>query len=69
MHYLANYDAFKNYMDEEFEMPDKMVAILVRFLEQNQGVLSRSAREKAFSMLTEKEVQQIELTFTAIFGK
>lgn len=56
-------------MDEEFEMPDKMVAILVRFLEQNQGVLSRSAREKAFSMLTEKEVQQIELTFTAIFGK
>ncbi len=69
MHYLANYDAFKNYMDEEFEMPDKMVSVLVRFLEQNQGVLSRSVREKAFSMLTEKEVKQIELTYNAIFGK
>jgi hypothetical protein len=65
--YLANYDSFRNYLDEEFEMPDKLISTLVRFLEQNQGVLSKRAREKEFSMLSEKEVGQIEATYTSIF--
>jgi hypothetical protein len=58
----------KNYLDEEFEMPDRMVASLVRFLEQNQGVLSKRAREMEFSMLNEKEVWQIESAYAAIFN-
>jgi Fic family protein len=66
--YLTNYDSFKNYLDEEFEMPDRMVASLVRFLEQNQGVLSKRAREMEFVMLNEKEVRQIESTYAAIFN-
>jgi hypothetical protein len=41
----------------------------VRFLEQNQGVLSKRAREKEFNMLSEKEVKQIESTYAAIFMK
>jgi len=69
INYLANYDAFKDYMDEEFEMTDKLVSVLVRFLEQNQGVLSKRAREKEFSMLTEREVTRIESTYTEIFGR
>ena len=68
INYLANYDAFKAYMEEEFEMPDKLISVLVRFLEQNQGVLSKRAKEKEFSMLTEREVKQIESTYTEIFG-
>ena len=68
INYLANYDAFKAYMEEEFEMPDKLISALVRFLEQNQGVLSKRAKEKEFSMLTEREVKQIESTYTEIFG-
>lgn len=68
INYLANYDSFKAYMDEEFEMPDKLVSVMVRFLEQNQGVLSKRAREKEFSMLTETEVKRIESTYTEIFG-
>ncbi len=43
-------------------------AVLVRFLEQNQGVLSKRAKEKEFSMLTEREVKRIESTYTDIFG-
>ena len=68
INYLANYDAFKAYMEEEFEMPDKLISVLVRFLEQNQGVLSKRAKEKEFSMLTELEVKRIESTYTEIFG-
>jgi len=51
--YLAQYDEFKRFVDDEFEMPDKMVALLVRFLDQNNGILSKRAREKEFSALTE----------------
>jgi hypothetical protein len=69
INYLANYDEFKNYLDEEFEMPDKLVAILVRFLEQNNGVLSKRAKEKEFSALSPKEVKQIEDAYrTATFN-
>ena len=67
--YLANYDSFKNFLDQELEMPDKLVSALVRFLEQNQGILSKNAREKEFSILTEKEVKQIELEYKSIFIK
>ncbi|MEI8052713.1 MAG: Fic family protein [Bacteroidota bacterium] len=69
INYLANYDAFKNYLDDEFEMPDKLVSILVRFLEQNQGQLSKRGKEKEFNMLSEKEVKQIESMYASIFSK
>lgn len=65
--FLANYDSFKKYLEEEFEMPDKMVSTLVRFLEQNQGALSKRAREMEFAMLTDKEVKYIESTYATLF--
>jgi len=61
--YLESYDTFKRFLDDEFEMPDKVVALLVRFLEQNDGTLSQRARQKEFSALNEDEVQLIEDTF------
>ena len=68
INYLANYDAFKAYIEEEFEMPDKLISVLLRFLEQNQGVLTKRAKEKELSMLTEREVKRIESTYSEIFG-
>lgn len=65
--YLTKYDNFKRYLEEAFEMPDKMVAFLVRFLEQNNGELSKRAREKEFSALSEKEVSEIENQFRVVF--
>ena len=50
-------------------MPDKTVALLVRFLEQNHGILSKRARENEFNLLTEKEVVEIETQFVTIFNK
>ena len=65
--YFAEYDEFKRWVDDEFEMPDKMVALLVRFLYQNNGILSKSAREKEFSAMTEVEINQIETMYREVF--
>jgi Fic family protein len=67
INYLSNYDEFKIFIDDEFEMPDKMVAQLVRFLEQNNGQLSKRAKKKEFDDLSDKEVETIELQFQEIF--
>ncbi len=65
--YLSNYDSFKKYLDEEFEMPDKLIALLVLFLEQNNGLISKRACEKEFSMLEPHEIELIEAEFKSIF--
>ena len=41
-------------------MPDKMVSILLRFLEQNNGLLSNRALKKEFSGLKQEEIKDIE---------
>lgn len=58
--YLKKYDEMKSYLDDVFQMPDKTVALLIRFLEQNDGKLSKRAIEKEFSVLTEEEIKNIE---------
>ena len=65
--YLTQYDTFKKIMEDEYEMPDKFIALLVSFLGQNNGTLSKRAREKEFESLAEKEVQAIEKTYREIF--
>ena len=58
--YLQRYDAMKDWLDDKFQMPDKMVALLIHFLKQNNGRLSKRAKEKEFSELTNDEVIAIE---------
>jgi hypothetical protein len=65
--YLKKYDAFKQFLDHRYEMPDNMISLLVGFLEQGNGTLSARARKKEFSALTQKEVEEIETTFKEIF--
>ncbi len=65
--YLTKYDEFKKYLDDGFEMPDKMVALLVRFLEQNEGKISKRARSKEFRQLTDDEIADIEKNYAEIF--
>lgn len=67
--YLTHYDEFKEIIDDEFEMPDRLVATLVKFLEQNNGSLSKRAKDKEFSALSEKEVNYIEELYSEIFKK
>jgi hypothetical protein len=48
-------------------MPDKLVSMLVRFLEQNNETLSKRAWANEFSLLNETEVKEIENEFKKIF--
>jgi len=65
--YLQNYDQMKTWLDDNFEMPDKMVAMLIRFLDQNNGGLSNRARRKEFQELTLDEIKEIEKQYQTIF--
>lgn len=65
--YLIHYDEFKKVIDDEFEMPDRLVALLVQFLAQNNGTLSKRAKEKEFSALSKKEIKSIEKLYKDIF--
>ncbi len=68
INYLQKYDVFKKEIEEVFEMPDSMIALLVRFLEQNEGKLSKRAKEKEFSTLKDNEVIQIEEKYDVIMN-
>jgi Fic family protein len=65
--FIKNFDAMKNWLDNEFQMPDKTVSMLIRFLEQNNGTLSKRAKYNEFSMLTETEVKDIEQHYKLYF--
>lgn len=65
--YLQKYDAMKAWLDDKFEMPDKMVALLIRFLEQNKGTLSKRARESEFIALSPAEIKEIESKYRTFY--
>ncbi|UGS24161.1 Fic family protein [Flavobacterium channae] len=67
VNYLQKYDEMKHWLDDHFQMPDDLIALLIRFLEQNQGRLSKRAREKEFIALNHEEVKKIEKKFNTIF--
>lgn len=64
--YLTKYDIFKKFIDDEYEVPDKMLALLVRFLEQGNGEISKRARAKEFEVFTDSEIKEIEKNFKEI---
>lgn len=68
VNYLIKYEEFKSYIDNTFEMPDDMVSLLVRVLEQNNGKISKRAKKKEFEALDENEVENIEKNYRLIFN-
>ena len=67
VNYLQKYDEMKLWLDDHFQMPDDMVALLIRFLEQNNGTLSKRVREKEFAALNPDEVKNLEEKFNTLF--
>jgi hypothetical protein len=65
--YLQHYDEMKNWLDDRFQMSDRMVALLIRFLSQNNGKLSKRALGTEFSDLKEEEVVDIENQYQLYF--
>ncbi len=58
--FLTAYDRFTEGMSLIVDMPAKTISLLHKFLRQNDGRLSRRARDGEFSALTDEEVGRIE---------
>ena len=67
--FLKRYDAFRSSLDIMFDMPDRLADLLFRFLQQNEGRLSRRGRENEFAALTDEEVERVEAAYREAFGK
>lgn len=66
--YLKKHDLLNEFIKNYIDMPDKTVDLLIRFLAQNGGKLSKRARGKEFEKLTDREIQAIEQKYAEIFG-
>lgn len=60
LEYLFQYDRAKKEIRNVVDMPDRNIDLIIRFIYQNNGILSKKKGESHFSMLTEEEIAQIE---------
>ena len=67
--YLKKYDRLNAFIKNYIDMPDNLVDLLIRFLAQNNGMLSKMAKEREFVKLTEQEIQALERKYFEIFGQ
>jgi len=65
--YLQKYDEMKVFINNYIDMPDRLADLLVRFLYQNNGKLSKRAKDKEFATLTNDEIETLENKFANIF--
>ncbi len=65
--YLYNFENFKNLINKKIILPDKMISLLVRFLEQGKGTLSKRVLQKEFKNLSQQEVLYIEKSYRDSF--
>ncbi|MEQ9518548.1 MAG: Fic family protein [Parvibaculum sp.] len=65
--FLRRYDQFRQQVTAFIDMPDRLIDLLFRFLQQNEGQLSKRAREREFEALADEEVQRIERIYEDAF--
>ena len=65
--FLERYDIFKSRVEAMAEMPASTIDLLFSFLKQNNGQLSKRARTKEFSSLTDNEIEEFEATYQEVF--
>ncbi|MGH7780765.1 MAG: hypothetical protein ACREQR_13150 [Candidatus Binataceae bacterium] len=66
--YLQSYDRFAHGVQEIADMPADKIELLHRFLRQEEGRLSKRARENEFAALTDQEAERIEYLYSASVG-
>ncbi|MCB0372420.1 MAG: Fic family protein [Muricauda sp.] len=66
--YLEKYDRMMDFINSHVTLPDTKVDLLIKFLNQNAGKLSKRAREKEFSELNGDDINDIEAQYNHIFG-
>ncbi|WP_315731587.1 MULTISPECIES: Fic family protein [unclassified Bradyrhizobium] len=66
--FLRSFDTFRAGVENMIDMPERTLNNLLGFLQQNQGRLSKRARDNEFSQLTPDEVTKIEELYQAAFS-
>ncbi|QOZ66559.1 Fic family protein [Bradyrhizobium arachidis] len=66
--FLRSFDAFRAGIENMIDMPERTLNNLFGFLRQNDGKLSKRARENEFAELTADEVEQIEELYQSSFS-
>lgn len=67
--FLEAFEAFGEAVQQVVDMPAGQVELLRGFLAQNDGRLSRRAREKEFAALTPEEADRVEAAYRKAFGE
>ena len=65
---LKKYDLLNDFIKNYIDMPDNLVDLLIRFLSQNEGKVSKRAKKIEFEQLTESEILAIETKYSEIYG-
>lgn len=65
--YLEKYDLLSNAINSFINLPDNRVDLLIKYLNQNQGKLSKRKRHIDFDELSDADVSEIEAAYSDIF--
>lgn len=65
--FLFKYDDIKKEIQQIVDMPDRLIDLAIKFMHQNNGVISKRKRNE-LSMLNDEEIQKIEAKFKEIFN-
>ena len=65
--YLQQHDLMKAALKKDFGMTDNQSSLMIHFLSQNNGLLSKRVKNKEFSALSTDECLRIEKLYVAIF--
>ncbi|MCP3380010.1 Fic family protein [Bradyrhizobium sp. CCGUVB4N] len=65
--FLRSFDTFRAGVENMIDMPERTLNNLFGFLRQNEGRLSKRARESEFSQLTSDEITRIEELYQTAF--
>lgn len=65
--FLRRYDQFRQQVESFLDMPERLIDLLFRFLNQNGGRLSQRARDGEFKELTDEEAERIETIYRENF--
>lgn len=65
--FLEKYDQMTNFINSLVTLPNTKVDLLIKFLNQNEGKLSKNKRVKEFDELSDEEIASIEKFYASIF--
>ena len=65
--FLKRYDQFRERIKAMVDMPDGTIDLLFRFLQQNDGTMSKRGRQEEFAQMTDAEVASTEEAYRSLF--